>query len=80
MGAGFRDQVGVPPKTLARIFRFERACARIRRAGNEGWGEIALACGYYDQAHFNRDFREFAATTPTEYMAARLPDGIGISG
>ena len=69
-----------PITGLARIFWFERACARIRRAGNEGWGEIALACGYYDQAHFNRDFREFAATTPTEYMAARLPDGIGISG
>ena len=80
LGAGFRDQVGVPPKTLARIFRFERACARIRRGGDEGWGEIALACGFYDQAHFNRDFREFAATTPTEYMAARLPDGIGVSG
>ena len=39
LGGGFRDQVGVPRKTLARILRFERACARIRRAGNEGWGE-----------------------------------------
>jgi AraC-like DNA-binding protein len=41
--------------------------------------EIALDCGYYDQAHLNRDFRAFAGRTPTELMAARLPKGSGYS-
>jgi AraC-like DNA-binding protein len=40
--------------------------------------EIALDCGYYDQAHMNREFREFAATTPAGYVGRLLPGGAGV--
>jgi AraC-like DNA-binding protein len=73
--ARFKEQVGLPPKVYARILRFRHAAAELARPGGASLCEIALDCGYYDQAHLNRDFREFAGRTPTELMAARLPDG-----
>jgi AraC-like DNA-binding protein len=78
--ARFREQVGMPPKTLARILRFERAVRRLREGGNASLAELAYECGYYDQAHFNRDFRRFAGITPSEFLARVLPDGGGVSG
>jgi len=64
----FRDELGMPPKALARLLRFERAVKRLC-AGDE-LADLALDAGYYDQAHFNRDFRAFAGTTPTAFLAA----------
>jgi AraC-like DNA-binding protein len=37
------------------------------------WAEIALNCGYYDQAHFNHDFRAFSGINPSTYLAAHTP-------
>jgi AraC-like DNA-binding protein len=78
--ARFREHTGLPPKVFARILRFQRAAALMARSDGPSLCEIALDCGYYDQAHLNRDFREFAGRTPTELMAARLPKGGGYSG
>ena len=66
--AKFRQQVGLPPKTIARILRFEHLLHRLR-TGPADWTRLADECGYYDQSHLNRDFREFAGTTPTDYLA-----------
>jgi AraC-like DNA-binding protein len=76
----FRDQVGLPPKLLARILRFERVVARLRAEDPERWTDVAYDAGYYDQAHFNRDFREFAGVTPSAFLASRLPSGAGFAG
>ena len=72
LAARFREHVGLPPKALARILRFERAAGRLRAGA--GLADAALDSGYYDQAHFNRDFREFAGVTPTEYRVASVQD------
>jgi AraC-like DNA-binding protein len=66
--AGFRQQIGLPPKTIARICRFDHAQRRLRQ-GAGSLASIALDCGYYDQAHFNRDFLAFAGVTPTSFLA-----------
>ena len=76
--AGFREQVGVPPKTLARILRFHRAVGMM--GTGPGWAEIALTCGYYDQAHLIRDFNQFAGSAPSDFARRKLPDGGGVVG
>jgi len=74
LGRKFREQTGLPPKTIARLMRFERVRAQIER-DPPGWAEIALVAGYYDQSHFNREFRELAGTTPSEFVARQMPGG-----
>ena len=67
----FHHHVGLAPKTLLRIHRFERALAALNRPGPVRLEQIALACGYFDQAHFNRDFAAFSGINPTAYAKAR---------
>ncbi len=42
------------------------------------WAALAQDCGYYGQAHFNRDFRALAGCTPGEYLGRSVPDGGGL--
>ncbi len=78
--ARFREGIGLAPKTLGRVLRFERVSHVLQHVEGPRLAEVALECGYYDQAHLNRDFRQFAGTTPGEYLARRLPAGGGVAG
>lgn len=78
--AQFREQIGLPPKVCARIVRFNRVLQHISHKSTMSWAEIALVCGYYDQAHCNRDFHKFAGCTPGEFLLHTLPNGFGIIG
>jgi AraC-like DNA-binding protein len=79
LAARFREQVGLPPKTVARVLRFHRAARLLRAGGAARWAEIAQECGYSDQPHFNRDFRELAGASPGEFVAGLLPGGAGVA-
>ncbi|HLF84754.1 MAG TPA: helix-turn-helix domain-containing protein [Blastocatellia bacterium] len=66
----FNTRVGLPPKTLCRIVRFQRVFKMLEQKENgRDWVQIALDCGYYDQAHFVKEFKEFAGKAPTSYFA-----------
>ena len=67
----FHDQVGLTPKSFSRVRRFQRVLSRVHRVPNIDWPEVALDCGYYDQAHFIHDFQAFSGFTPTVYAARR---------
>jgi AraC-like DNA-binding protein len=67
----FRDHVGLTPKSYAKIVRFQRAVAAIGHTTQVDWASIALSCGYFDQAHFNHDFRDFCGMAPSKYLAHR---------
>ena len=58
----FQARVGVTPKAFARIARFFAAYESLRTGRD--LLDVALAHGYFDQAHLNRDFRELAGAPP----------------
>jgi AraC-like DNA-binding protein len=68
----FRQQIGLAPKTTARLIRFDRVWRCLDRGGPQDWADLARAAGYADQAHLIRDFRQFTGTTPTRFPAQTL--------
>jgi methylphosphotriester-DNA--protein-cysteine methyltransferase len=67
----FKELIGVTPKWLARTYRFAATVFAINPAGPVDWGELAFGAGYFDQAHFGHEFREFTGLTPTRYVEVR---------
>jgi AraC-like DNA-binding protein len=64
----FKRQVGVPPKQYLKIMRFQKALMEIETKAPIHWSRIAMESGFYDQAHFINDFKNFSGFTPNEYM------------
>lgn len=75
--ARFSDELGVTPKTYARLVRFRRALDSLQPGSD--LSALAHHLGYSDQAHMNRDFRELGRTTPTEILAARYSSGFTLA-
>jgi AraC-like DNA-binding protein len=74
----FREQVGLAPKRYARIVRFNALLRQMAPDARPDWADLAAMYGFYDQAHFVRDFREFTGTTPTDFLRTRGPDGTSV--
>lgn len=78
----FHEQLGASPKTIARVLRFQHAVRLFNAASVErpvSGADVAMTCGYFDQAHFIKDFRQLAGITPSEYLRQRIPDFTGIA-
>ncbi len=71
-GERFRDEIGLAPKQAARILRFERAGALLRR-GHLDLAGLAVECGYYDQAHLSNEWRTLAGCSPRTWIVEELP-------
>ena len=67
----FKQSVGVSPKQLSRVAKFQNVLKQINSAAPINWSEIAYMCNYYDQAHFNHDFARFTGMSPTDYVSFR---------
>jgi AraC-like DNA-binding protein len=66
----FSRAVGLTPKVYFRVLRFRRALRSAHAPAGDAWIDLAMAAGYSDQSHFNREFREFVGLTPTDYRDA----------
>ncbi|HVQ37221.1 MAG TPA: DUF6597 domain-containing transcriptional factor [Pyrinomonadaceae bacterium] len=67
----FLSEVGIGPKLLCRILRFQQVFRAVER-NDSGWAAVATDCGYYDQAHLIRDFQQFARQTPAVLFSQPL--------
>jgi AraC-like DNA-binding protein len=67
----FRQSVGLAPHLYSRLLRFQRTLKHGFDETGGRWIDVALEAGYADQAHFNREFRELAGVSPTEYILNR---------
>jgi AraC-like DNA-binding protein len=67
----FDERVGLTPKLFCRVRRFHRALRLIARGGPIKWADLAVDCGYFDQAHFIHDFTDFCGLSPSAYLGLR---------
>jgi AraC-like DNA-binding protein len=63
----FQRVVGASPKFFARTLRFEQAQRRLMFTPGSDLTQLAYQCGYFDQAHFIKEFRAFTGKTPSAY-------------
>jgi len=67
----FKSHLGVTPKRVARIYRFAGLILSVDARHPVNWSELAQTAGYFDQAHFSKEFKDFTGHTPSAYLALR---------
>ncbi|MFE5326273.1 helix-turn-helix domain-containing protein [Embleya sp. NPDC056575] len=68
----FRDELGLSPKTFARVLRFEHAHELATAPASLPWADVATVSGYADQAHLVRDWNEFTGRSPTAWRRGEV--------
>ena len=72
----FSSYVGVSPKAVLARYRLQDAAAAIDAGAVEDLAGLAVSLGWFDQAHFSRDFRAVVGITPSAYLARARADVI----
>jgi AraC-like DNA-binding protein len=67
----FKRAVGVAPKILSRILRLDALLEELDPDRDVNWAELAHRFGFYDQPHFNREFKKFSGLPPSKYLHLR---------
>jgi transcriptional regulator GlxA family with amidase domain len=67
----FEEKVGLKPKTLSRVLRFQTVVKRLESESRVSWSFLAQEAGYYDQAHFIRDFESLSGLSPSRYLTEK---------
>lgn len=68
----FSDGIGLSPKQYAMMLRFQRALALLESEDRTSLGQVAQACGYFDQSHFNREFKRLGGLSPRAFRLRRV--------
>lgn len=69
----FEAGIGINPKTFSRIVRFQQAFQKMTNGHTTpDWNVIAFEAGYFDQAHFINEFREFSGYSPEQFQRGLL--------
>ena len=69
------ERIGLTPKQLARVLRVRHTAKLVHRTPEANWAELALACGFYDQAHLTNEMVALTGHTPGEFT--KLDDAHG---
>ncbi|REL24030.1 AraC family transcriptional regulator [Rhodohalobacter sp. SW132] len=67
----FKEHTGFTPVKYLRLVRFGKACDHYTEFDNKSLTEIALECGYYDQSHFIKDFKQFSGYHPSAFFSGQ---------
>lgn len=75
LARSFARYLGIPPKTIGRILRFQSTMRALMRDPDGSLADVAAAAGYFDQAHFIKDFRRMTGGVPRGYRGYFPPKG-----
>ncbi len=65
----FAQTVGLDPKLFSEIIRFQCVFTAVEHGPAGRWVDVAIECGYYDQSHFNKDFKRFSGRPPSVFFS-----------
>ena len=69
----FRQHYGITPKQFSNQLRIRNFASQLSRHRNLSMTELALRCGYFDQAHFNHEFKSITKVTPSDFFLSEIP-------